>query len=204
MAKHGFHRPAPLDTWPRRQRLLFAAFAYLLMFSGMLWAFRGGAWSVLGLVAMSLSIPMVSHGSHALRTHRDGPMTRAERRFTREFSLVMPVYFALVILLWGHARGMQLGWLRALVAVSPALPVAWLVWAMTRMVLQSDEMMQRLHLQALAVSAGVVSVLSMALGFLTAAGVLHLGGSILLWVFPTLAWIYGAVTMWLKRRMRGE
>ncbi|MBN8726888.1 MAG: hypothetical protein J0H15_04200 [Xanthomonadales bacterium] len=204
MEKRGGYRLTSLENWSRRQRLLFAALGYLVLAAGAGWALQGGLLnSIAGVIAMSLAIPMIGYGSRAVCAHRDGPMTRAERRFTREFSLAMPVYFVLVILLWGHARSLQLGWLRALVAVSPALPVAWLVWAMTRLVLQSDEMMQRLHLQALAVSAGVVSVLSMALGFLVAARVLHLDGSILLWVFPVLAWVYGFVTMWLKRRMRG-
>lgn len=203
MPEHRGHRLFALETWPRRQRLLFAVLAYVVMFAGVCWALQGGAGSVLGLVVMSLSIPMVAYGSHAARADCDGPMTRAERRFTRELSLAMPVYFVLVILLWGQARDLEPGWLRALVAVSPALPVAWLAWAMTRLVLQSDEMMQRLHLQALAVASGVVSVLSMALGFLVAAHVMRLDGSILLWVFPVLAWVYGVVTLWLKRRMRG-
>jgi hypothetical protein len=202
MPKHGGHRYFALETWPRRQRLLFAALAWVVMFAGVWWALQGGPWRLVGMLVMSLSIPMLAYGSRAACADRDGPMTRAERRYIREFSLAMPVYFVLVLLLWGHARDMESGWLRALVAVSPALPVAWLVWAMTRLVLHSDEMMQRLHLQALAVAAGVVSVVSMALGFLVAARVQRLDGSVLLWVFPVLAWVYGGVTMWLKRRMR--
>ena len=194
-------RGAPLAHWSARQRWLFVALSFALMFGGIHWATRGG-WQIwIGLVAMSLSVPMVGYGCRSVSRTESGPMSVAERRFLIEFSVVMPVYFGLVILLWSHARQMDHGWLRALVAVSPAVPLAWLTVAFTRMILGSDELMQRIHLQALAVSAGAVSVLSVALGFLAAAKVLPLGGDSLLWVFPTLAWLYSAVRWWLMRRL---
>lgn len=198
-------RTAPLAHWSRRQRWLFVLFSFALMLVGIHWLMRGGWQLWAGLLAMSLSVPMVAYSCRSVSRTETGPMSPAERRFLIEFSFSMPVYFVLVILLWGHARQMDQGWLRALVAVSPALPVAWLSVAFTRMILGSDELMQRIHLQALAVSAGAVSILSMALGFLAAAKVLALKGDILLWVFPVLAWVYGSVRWWLMRRLgRGD
>jgi hypothetical protein len=109
-----------------------------------------------------------------------------------------------MMLAWPHAPGIANVWLKALVALSPIVPVAWLIVAMVRLVLDSDELEQRIHLQSLAVAAGAVAIMSMGLGFLVAARVMTLGGSILLWVFPALVFIYGGVRMWLTLRLRGE
>lgn len=203
--KPGRTRTRSIADWPLRQRWLFVLLSFLLMGAGIYWCLRHDTiWVWLGLAALIVSTPMVGYGCRSISFTDDGPLLPAERRFMREFSIAMPVYFVLVIVLWGNARGMQHGWLRALVAVSPALPVAWLVMASTRLIMNSDELMQRIHLQALAVASGAVSVLSMALGFLAASRVVKLDGGVLLWVFPVLAWIYGLMRWWLTRRLRKE
>ena len=56
---------------------------------------------------------------------------------------------------------------------------------------------------ALGLATGAVAVLSLVGGFLCAAGVLALGGDILLWVFPALCVSYGLARAWLGRRYGG-
>lgn len=197
----------PMTAWPRRQRLLFVALAVLLMAAGVWWIIsgargHGGGWLWAGFVALCAATPMLGYGSRAISCTDEGPMLRAERRFMVEFSLAMPVYFVCVLFLFGSVRVIDGPVLKALAAVSPALPLAWVVVAATRLILGSDELQQRLHLQSLAIATGVVSVLSMALGFLVAARLLDLRGDILLWVFPVLAWTYGLVRWWLAWRLR--
>lgn len=202
---HPSKKRISIIDWPLRQRWLFVVLAFLLMAAGVYWVtLSSWAWALLGVLALIASTPMVGYGCRAVSVTDTGPLLPAERRFMVEFSIAMAVYFVLVMFVWTQARHMEAGVLRFLVGLSPALPVAWLVLASTRMILGSDELMQRTHLQALSLATGVVSVLAMALGFLDAATVIDLDGSILLWVFPVVAWTYGAVRWWLVRRLRGE
>ena len=132
----------------------------------------------------------------------EGEMRREDRRYLAEFVPAMAVYFALMLFVWPLHRSTEAAWLKALIALTPALPIAAIAVSLFRYIITSDEFMQRLHLQALAVAAGVVAVLSMALGFLATAKVVDLDGSVLLLVAPALMLVYGPTLAWAKRRYR--
>lgn len=131
-------------------------------------------------------------------------MTAVEKRYQRELLWAMVAYVLVMLLVWPLVRSADSTALRVLAASTPLLPVAFTLRAMLRHVRDSDEFQRRLHLEALAISAMVVSFVSMSLGFLVAAGVIHIDGSALLWVFPSLAGLFGALRCWLARRYDRE
>ena len=152
------------------------------------------------LVALTLLTALVARV--AACSEAEGELRREDRRYLLEFVPTMASYFALMLFVWPLHKTVDATWLKALIALSPAVPMAGLAFSMFRYVTASDEFMQRLHLQALALAAGVVTVVSMAVGFLAAAKVVRLDGSALLMIFPGLMCVYGPTLAWAKRRYR--
>ncbi|HUD42838.1 MAG TPA: hypothetical protein VMR06_12680 [Dokdonella sp.] len=129
-------------------------------------------------------------------------MHALERRYGREMALAAVLYVAAMLTAWPLALRTDAASLRAVLALLPVLPAALMLRAIYRHVRDSDELQRRLHLEALAISASAVSLVSMALGFLAAAKVIVLGGDVLLWVFPVLAGVFGVVRCWIQWRYR--
>jgi hypothetical protein len=109
-----------------------------------------------------------------------------------------------MLTVWPLVRTTDDRMLRALIAMVPVIPIGFVIRAIIRQILGADEMLQRLHLEALAISAGIVAVFSMIGGFLAAAEVITLDGSILLWVFPALGGIFGLARGLATRRYDAE
>lgn len=126
------------------------------------------------------------------------------RRYQREFWPAMVAYIAIMFLLWPLLPKVHNALLEIVLALLPVVPVLFVVRAMVRLVLGSDELEQRIHLIGLAVSATVVSTLSMAGGFLAAAGIIKLDGTILIWVWPSLVVVYALGRGWASRRYGGS
>lgn len=126
------------------------------------------------------------------------------KRYLREFLPAMAGYVLIMFLLWPRIPDVHQPWLKALMALTPVLPMVLVVRAMVRLGLGSDELEQRIQLIALAISTIVVGVASMAGGFLAAAHVLTLDGSVLIWVLPLLIGVYGFARGWASRRYGGD
>ena len=127
------------------------------------------------------------------------------KRYQREFWPAMAAYVAIMFLLWPllprlHDNAL----LKIALALLPVVPVLFVVRAMVRLVLGSDELEQRTHLIGLAIAATVVSTLSLAGGFLAAAGVIRLDGAVLIYVWPVLVVVYAAGRAWASRRYGGD
>ncbi|MBT2116466.1 hypothetical protein KK141_13685 [Dyella sp. LX-66] len=195
-------RMAAWPAWSRRllHGVLFAG--YFGVVALMKWLHgTGERLLVLALlVGLTWLVVYVSRATHCAEA--GGDMRREDRRYFAEFMPAMAVYFALMLFVWPQHKTIDTIWLKALVAVSPALPVAAMALSLFRYVTGSDEFMQRLHVQALAIAAGVVAVVSVAVGFLAAAKVVNLDGGVLLLVFPGLMLVYGPTLAWAKRRYR--
>ena len=131
-------------------------------------------------------------------------MTRqTTRQYRLRVGVLMAVYIALILLVWPYARTAASLPLRALFAVLPTLPVIGVIVAMARRVVHSDELQQRIHMNALGVSFAIVCVASLVGGFLAASQVIALGGDVLIWVFPVACLGYAASRWWLGRRYGG-
>ncbi len=126
------------------------------------------------------------------------------QRYQREFWPAMVAYVAIMFLLWPLLPQVHNELLKIALAVLPVVPVLFVVRAMIRLVLGSDELEQRIHLIGLAIATTAVSTLSLTGGFLAAAGVLKLDGAILIWVWPTLVVVYALGRGWASRRYGGS
>lgn len=125
------------------------------------------------------------------------------RRYNLWVMLLMAAYVGLLLLVWPHAKSGAPMPVRALLALLPALPVVAVNVVMAWRVLSSDELEQRLHMDALGLAAAVVCVLSLLGGFLAAAKVATFGGDVLIWVFPVACVTYGIARWLLARRYGG-
>ncbi|GAB2553282.1 hypothetical protein [Rhodanobacter koreensis] len=126
------------------------------------------------------------------------------QRYQREFWPAMAAYVAIMFLLWPLLPKVHNALLEVVLALLPVVPVLFVVRAMVRLVLGSDELEQRIHLIGLAVAATVVSTLSLVGGFLAAAGIIKLDGAILIWVWPILVVVYAFGRGWASRRYGGS
>lgn len=116
----------------------------------------------------------------------------------------MVAYVAIMLLLWPLLPRVHDEWLKILLALLPVLPVLFVVRAMVRLVLGSDELEQRIHLIGLAIAATIVSALSLGVGFLAAAHVISLDGSALVCIWPALVVLYALGRNWANRRYGGD
>lgn len=137
------------------------------------------------------------------RFTRDEPMRTAQRRYVREFFPAMAAYVLLLFAsLWmlKHVHAVPL---RVLIVLLPVVPVVFVVRAMVRLVLASDELERRLQLEAISIASMSVGLLSFAAAFLRGAGLLPIDNALML-VLPALFAAYGISSWWVRRRFRGE
>lgn len=192
-----------MHTWPAWGRWLVLMGAYGLMGEGFwLMVMSSLTLRVLGLLAFVLSMPLMIHAGRAVKKERSRAV---ERRYVREFMPAMVLYLVIMLYVWPLQKTMDAGGLKLATALLPVLPIAWVIVACIRYVLGSDELERRRHLEAVAIGAAVVSIASMALGFLAAAKVLMVDGSLVLLLFyPALCITYGVVRCGLMWRSSAE
>lgn len=133
----------------------------------------------------------------------DEPMRAAERRYLRTFFPAIIAYVLITLGIWPLAGQVHSGTAKALIALLPVIPMAFVVRAVVRQVLASDELQRRVQLEAILIASMSVSLLSFGAGFLQAAGLLHFKGGLML-VLPMLFAVYGVAAWWVRRRYRGE
>jgi hypothetical protein len=125
------------------------------------------------------------------------------QRYRREFWPPMAAYIAVMLLLWPLLPRVHNEWLKIALAQLPVVPLLFAVRAMVRLAMGGDELEQRIHLIALAIAATVLSMLSLVGGFLAAAHLINLDGTILMWMWPTLVVVYSAARVWASHRYGG-
>ncbi|HXS72749.1 MAG TPA: hypothetical protein VN725_01810 [Rhodanobacteraceae bacterium] len=127
----------------------------------------------------------------------------SNKRFNFYVMVLMAIYIALLWFLWPHLRDTHdLLW-KIVIAVSPTVPVTWVVALMARRVMLADELDQRLHLVALGIATALVGTISLVAGFLAMGKVWRGDGSELFLVFPALCMVYGFTRLGLKRHFTG-
>jgi ABC-type proline/glycine betaine transport system permease subunit len=128
-------------------------------------------------------------------------MLHVHRRYLREFLPAMAAYVVVLLLsIWGlrHADATTL---RVLLALSPVVPVAWAGRAVVRFVRDSDELDQRILLEAFALAALALTLGTFCLGLLVSAGVLPMRADMaLIMVLPTYCLLYGLFACLARRR----
>ena len=137
------------------------------------------------------------------RFTREEPMRAEQRRYIREFFPAMAAYVLVLFVslaLFKHAHAVPL---KVVIVLLPVLPVVFVVRAMVRLILASDELERRLQLEAISIASMSVGLLSFAAAFLRGAGLLPIDNG-LMWVLPALFVAYGMANWWVRRRFRGE
>ncbi|PKM08854.1 MAG: hypothetical protein CVV14_01995 [Gammaproteobacteria bacterium HGW-Gammaproteobacteria-4] len=92
---------------------------------------------------------------------------------------------------------------RALVALLPMAPIAWMIRVQVAMIMARDELQRRIDLEAIAIASIGVGLGSLSLALLIVARVWDISGRVaLLWVLPALSLCYGVARYWVARRYR--
>ncbi|RDI97223.1 hypothetical protein DVT68_17870 [Dyella solisilvae] len=188
-----------MADWPAWGRSAALLLAYALLAGGVwLMAVGGAAARFAGVLAVALSLPLLVHAGRAVARERS---RASDRRYLREFMPAIVGYMLFMLYVWPLQKGMDPGWLKTALVLSPMLPVAGIIRASLRHVLASDERERRQHMEALAIGVVIVSLGSCALGFLGAARILVLdGATVLLFVYPAICITYGLACCFLTWR----
>lgn len=130
-------------------------------------------------------------------------MNAAEKRYTHRMIITMSLYCVFLFASILALRGFAADWpvlAKALLAVTPVVPVAYFCKAYVRFLNECDELMRRIELEAVGLSSVVVGLLFLSLGFLGRANIIALDGiTVAVWVFPLLCGFYG-VTKWFAAK----
>lgn len=116
-----------------------------------------------------------------------------KQQYQRHVVVAMAIYGGFMLLVWPLVRTTPSVPLKVLLSVLSATPVIYVIVQLSRLIRDSDELERYTHLVALGTAAAVVSALTLVGGFLSAAGVLKLDGSILIWIYPVMVFSYGLV-----------
>ncbi|MHB1551918.1 MAG: hypothetical protein ACYCX6_12095 [Vulcanimicrobiaceae bacterium] len=98
------------------------------------------------------------------------PIDTARRRYVLELTAGMLAYAAILIAsIHALNAGVPAPW-RSAVTLAPVVPVAAVFIAIVRFFGGIDELQRKIHLEALAVAAGVTALLAVTYGFLEGVG----------------------------------
>lgn len=195
---------ARMDEWSARQRWSVWLLGWAL-YAGALWLLFSRdelAARMVALVGICAGLLVLTYASRAVLNER---MRNIDRR---QLHVVLPaflVYMLLMLYVFPREAHIATSWLKAVVALSPMLPLAFVAWAMVRYVNRCDELERRQHLEAAGSAVIVVSLACMSLGFLGAAKLVAVDGVfVLLMVLPALCVVYGLACTWSKWRNRAR
>lgn len=128
--------------------------------------------------------------------------TSRERAIGRRYLWQMAVLMALyIVILLVSIHALQTGHFspafRALIAVTPAIPMFGVVAAVIQFMLSVDELQRQIHLEALAIAASVTGALAITYTFLEGVGLPH---SQAWWAFVCIDLVWALSLPFVKRR----
>lgn len=120
------------------------------------------------------------------------------RRYLWQMGALMVLY---IVILFVSIHALKTGTFspafRALIAVTPAIPMFGVVAAVIQFMLSVDELQRQIHLEALAIAAGVTGALAITYTFLEGAGLPH---SQAWWAFVCVDLVWVVSLPFVKRR----
>lgn len=126
------------------------------------------------------------------------PVDIANRRYVVRVVVSTAAYVAVLLgsisLLKSHTFSPDL---RAMIAVTPAFPMFAVVYSVVRYLQSVDELIRQVHLEALAISAGITAALSITYTFLEGVGFPH---SQAWWAFVSIDVFWALSLPFVKRR----
>lgn len=195
---------ARMDQWPVWQRWGIWLAGWVLYLGSFWWLFVAGGLATRGLALVGICVGLVllSYSSRAVLNER---MRGIDHKYVRAVLPAFLVYIVLMLYVFPREAHIVTPWLKAVVAVLPALPLMFVAWAAVRYINRCDEMERLQHLEAAGIAVVVVGLCSMVLGFLAVAKLIVVDAAIaLLLVFPALCIVYGFACGWLKWRTRAR
>jgi hypothetical protein len=128
------------------------------------------------------------------------PVTRTTRRYFIEFAISMSAYVATIAisrrLLHGPMSTASPSWQYAL-ALLPLVPILLIFAAIVRYMLGVDEMIRRVHVNALALAGGATALLAAAYGLIEGDLVPKLSAW---WTYGTFMMAWLIATFFVRRR----
>jgi len=133
-------------------------------------------------------------------------MNQAIKRYNRRMLITMSLYVLVLFSSVWILRYLAGDWpfiAKALLAVSPVVPVAFFGKAFVQYLNECDELMRRIELEAIGLSSLIVGLLYLSAGFLGTSNIIELdGNAVAIWVFPLLCGMYGLTKWFAARRYR--
>jgi chromate transport protein ChrA len=120
----------------------------------------------------------------------------AQSRYTIRFSIGMFAYVVLILLMVVLIKRVEPLWLKALMAMVPAIPIAVVLSELLRFIASQDELERRVQFEAAAEAAILTCCLTFAWGLLEMAGMPKLP---VIFVLPIFCASYG-LTVWRATR----
>jgi hypothetical protein len=129
-------------------------------------------------------------------------MDTNSKRYLRQFMYSMVAYIitlsiSLVGLGWFADYGINLA--RVIMALTPVVPVVFMILAFLKYLNNIDELQQRIQLLAIGFAAGTTGLLTFSYGFLESVGFPPIS---LLWVFPIMILLWGLGLAFISRRYK--
>lgn len=193
-----------MSDWPRWQRWGAWLIGWIIYFGAfwLLFAADSIAVRVVALAGIFAGLLVLAYACRAVMNER---MRNVDRRHLQVTLPAFLIYILLMLYVFPREAHIAEPWLKAIVALSPLLPLVFVAWAMIRYVNRCDEMERRQHLEAAGIALVVVGIVGMGLGFLAAAKLIAVDGTlVLLMVFPALCVVYGLICTWAKWRNRAR
>lgn len=121
-------------------------------------------------------------------------------KYAKEFGLAMIAYTIIVALsLKVLGAGVENQSLRALISISPILPVIAICWSILRNIRRSDELQRAIQIEALAIALAGTAILTMGYGFLENVGYPRLTMFV---VWPLIAVLWTVSLFFSSRRYK--
>jgi hypothetical protein len=120
-------------------------------------------------------------------------MRPVHRRYMREFFPAMLAYVVVLLLSTAWLTTLEGTVARAVVALLPVLPIAFVIRAMVRVIRDQDEFERRIDLEAVALAGGIGGFGFFTYGMLLSAKVLAAppAEAMAIWVLPVLIACFG-------------
>lgn len=188
----------------RASHLLVAAIALGLMAFASSRLLPGVPGMVVGILyGIALGLAFGALMRRSLPEPCDTAPPALRRRYTRELMLAMGAYVIVLFASVWLLKRIEEPALRALLALAPVPPIALALRAMVRYIRDTDEMQQRIELEAVCIATAFVCLLYMAGGFLQAAKVIDIAAAAaMIWLFPLVCFSYGLAKLAVARRYR--
>lgn len=120
-------------------------------------------------------------------------------RYTREFVVAIFAYVVILVAsnsLLPHYPPFHSPWAIP-IALAPIIPVIFILHAIVGLLLNGDELQQRIQLLAIGFAAGVTGLLTFSYGFLEMIGMPHLSS---IWVLPMMILLWGIGMAYFSRK----